>query len=269
MSQEIIVDCRDFESGIKTLSCIFNKSEQFLLYILKKINIESIYEESKSEYEFHYYICKKYNLIPRDIEKIVWFHFSKTLNPYSYYKNGLLPTDECLELIKEDCYKLIKDDFSADEWNMIWYKSIVELPENDSCKFRTDPPDFGPNGMMIKDAGLYPGGCTRCFFERPEIVEGILSTIDKNNATNIMDIFSRKAQSCVVTFIADSDKKIHEVTTAILFYIYNVINGRPFANMDSCTNYDGKNKAIIPENILEVQIITFDNANASLQTVDR
>lgn len=84
-----------------------------------------------------------------------------------------------------------------------------------------------------------------------------------------MDIFSRKAQSCVVTFIADSDKKIHEVTTAILFYIYNVINGRPFANMDSCTNYDGKNKAIIPENILEVQIITFDNANASLQTVDR
>ena len=39
--------------------------------------------------------------------------------------------------------------------------------------------------------------------------------------------------------------------------------------MDSCTNYDGKNKAIIPENILEVQIITFDNANASLQTVDR
>lgn len=269
MCEEKTVNCQDFESAINSLTYIFNVDRKLLLDKLSSITIEDAYADAKSEYEFHFFMCRELGLSPLKIEKIVWFHFSKSLNPTSYYTKGLLPTNKILELLKDDIFDLAKDDFNKGEWNIIWEQAIYELPKNDRCKFTSNPPNFGPNGMMIKDAGLYPGGSTGYFFERPEIVEGILRTIDKKKSTHIWKKFSDKGQSCVVTFIDDCDRSIEMVTTPILYYIFNKINSYEFGGMDSCANYNGKNLAIPPEKILNVQTIVFNNKIAVLHDVTR
>lgn len=266
MCQEIIVNCESFVDSVKTLCSIYRINRKILLSELKQINMDEVYKDADSGEEIHFYICRKLGVRPCHIAKIIWFHFSKSLSLDNYFVKGILPTNEVLGLLKDDCYNLIQEKFSKNEWNIIWEKAIETLPSNDRIKFEMFPPDFGPNGMLVKDVGLYPAGSTGFFFDRPEIVEGILCVIDKKYNTNMMGKFLEKGQSCVVTFIADVDRSIEYITSPILFYVYNKLH-KLQVGPDCNTNYDAKNKAIEPCRILTVETIAFENGKAILQNV--
>jgi hypothetical protein len=127
------------------------------------------------------------------------------------------------------------------------------------------PPDFGPNGMLVKDAVLYPNRCGNGeYFNRPELIEGILNTIDQRHRACVMDCFIKNGTSCVISFYTDFNNNFESIISLIFMYIYKYLNN--ISDLHGCSiNFDAKNNAIPPERILKIETINYDdNGNAIL-----
>lgn len=286
MCVEIVVNCENLGTCIELLSKAYAISKDKLIDELKKIDIEELYKTGTSQEELHTYISKKFGIAKVDLSRAFWFHFSSTLDVSSIYNQGLLPTDKILSKLMYDCYSLIerkwatkkwskkkrlrkkwsKKEWSRRRWSKIWITAIKELPDNDRCKFSEQVKDFGPYGMLIKEVGIDCSSWTHPYFKRPEIVEGILSTIDRKFGTNLMHSFELLSQSIVVTFIADINYDAAYIFNSILMYVYNKIHNLDISGCD--VNFNAKNKPIFAKDIVNIEKITFDNETPILTSVD-
>ncbi|MGV6995275.1 hypothetical protein ACUZ9P_05210 [Desulfovibrio sp. QI0430] len=285
MDEVRIINCASYEESINTLSVIYGIDKEKILTELNALDIESIFKNAEYGWPLHYYMCEKFGIKPILINKIHWFHFSKTLCPALYCKIGILPTNLILPVLMRTCYNIIENKsnkrrksktkrirkklnqkiWSRRKWRKIWYFAFKDLDFNDRCRFDARVQDLGPNGMLIKEVGLHPKGGTGHFYECPEIVRGLLAAIDRRYHTNILDKFIEKGQSCVVTFTTQLDRDIKHIAEPILTYVFKKIRGNELGP-ECNTNYNAKNTTIGTKDILNVESIEMIDGKAMLKT---
>jgi len=244
------IDCGTPDLALKSLSDVFNVDVNRIRLTLQTVKLDDIYlnaykemnEDSCIDSFIHNWLCSKLNSQPSNPQYVAWFHFTKTFDFDSFLKNGLLPTDKALPIIKKDIYRFVASRWTAEKRDDIWQQAIDDLPSNDKIKFFPllgGMPDLGPNGMLVKDVGLYPERSSVGEFQkRPEMVEGILRTIDKKHGTFLFDNFEKEGQSCVVTFLTHLDRELYRLTSSILGYLHGYFHDE--YKLDGQENYDAE-----------------------------
>lgn len=281
MAEEIVVNCENLNESINSLCNIYGVNKELLMHELKIADPDKIYNNAKSQEEFHFYITNKFRSTPKKIDKICWFHFSKSLDIHSYKKKGIIPTNKILPKLMNDCYKILDNKvkikckkrkikwtrkiWNKNQWCEIWNDAIKNLPPQDKIKFEIK--DFGPNGMLIKDVGLYPNvSRVGHFLEEPEIIGGILRYIDKKYKTNLINNFRKMGTPCVITFTSKCSMNIENITTPILFYVHHKLNCSKI--ICGSMNYTENNTVIHKKRILKVESISFiPSGNQKLTTI--
>lgn len=286
MDEDRVVNCANIEESINSLSVIYGIDRERILTELNTLDVENIFKNAEYEWALHSYMCNRFGIKPTRINRIHWFHFSKTLCPTLYYKEGILPTNLILPVLMRTCYNIIENKtnkrrkskvkrirkklnqkvWSRRKWRKIWVFAFKDLDFNDRCKFDARVQDFGPNGMLIKEMGLHPKGGTGHFYVCPEIVRGLLAAIDRRYHTNILDKFIEKGQSCVVTFTTQLDRDIKHLAEPILMYVFKKIHKH---DLDaSCSeNYNAKSTSIDSKDILNVEAIEIIDGKTMLKTI--
>ena len=262
----MIINCESLDTSLESLAGVYNCDKDSIYNELKNANLERIYEGASDEYEIHRWLCSRLNLAPSEPDYVWWFHFTRVLEPQKFFKNGILPTDKILPIMRDEFYSFVKCFWTPEQWRENWDYGFKELPMTDALKFTPlwgCRPDYGPNGMLVKDVGLYPKR-SRCgyFWERPEIVDGILTAIDRRFKTNIMQCFMDLAIASVVTFQAKPDRSLEEFTTPILLYLHSYL--KQDESLCGVCNFDAKNKTIGPERVVKIETMEYDSSGRAV-----
>lgn len=266
---EVIIDCSNLDKSISTLSRIYGIDKTTLIKELYIIDAGMLLEYSMDENYIHSYFCKKFGIISQKIDKVLWFHFTRTLNFSDYKKIGILPMNKSLPILMKKCYVLLQSKsnkkrknkrivwhrkiLKMQQWKVMWDEAIKNLELRDSIKFKNR--EYGPYGMLVKDVGLYPNKGGACeFLEIPEILDGILREIATLFGINILKKYIKVAKSCVITFESKWDRQIEHITTPILEYAYGKIHNSK--SICGHMNFDGKNHAVNKKFIRKIERIT-------------
>lgn len=258
---EIIVNCSNLDESIKSVSRVYGLDNKVITDEIRKLDIDILAANAEDENYLDTYFIKKFNITPHKINKIFWFHFTRTIDINRFLEIGILPLDKSLEILMEDSYELAKMmkikkfDGDLNLWRSIWDNAINHLPNNDKIKF--DEKDFGPYGMLVRDIGLFPfESGSGNFYEYPEILQGIFGTISNLYHIDIKKEFMRKALPYVITFASDCyTVKTKYIMSSILNYIYSKLVG---TSLSGHYNFNGKNKIVSKESIIRIDKIFLD-----------
>ena len=238
---DMILDCSCPESAKKSLSKIFNTTEEQLISAIRSVR------QDDSDYQppqdvIYSYICEIFGAPYGDV-KITWFHGTRVEDESLFYKKGILPKSIVRRSLAPRLKELAKD-----------LKHSGENPFSVSLSGKQDPHDEGPFAFLIKDVAIHAPGFTHSYLEAPEMVEDIAGILLGENYSQLVNRFKEITKPFIVSFTSES--KGYELRYA-LWYLkliedgYTLIDAASAANTCYCSN----GKTIPPEKIQNVELV--------------
>ena len=248
-----ILDCENFNTTLKSVSNILNMEENQLLNMLKcnyDIEYESYNKGMFDEFLFEKIVGDSSDI---SIDKVCWFHLTRTTNVDSFYENGILPLDQVVEYIHQVLFELVQDDISKTEWEELLCKKSGHFAYLYAKKL-SGKIHHGCYAMLVRDVAFCSKEIDNHDYLRvPEIVEDIISSIPLHNI-DLLSLYLKKAKPVIVKFISNVDRKIEYLLPSALCYMYCII--RNDALWDGCnTCFNAMGRTILPKDILMIETI--------------
>lgn len=257
-----ILDCEDYSTALSSLSNIFELDIGTLKWTLERVDFSHLWENKYSNQmsfnEFmYYYFVNEFN-VNNNIDKVCWFHLTRTLNAEKY-ERGILPLGQVKEELFMDMYHLVSNVITLYEW-----KDIINYGSGGNNQLlytekTSNPFHYGPYAMLVKEVAFLSKELgNHDYLNIPEIIEDIAIGIENNFNINFTDLYFAHSYPIIVKFIVDFSK-CHYYTTkplieSALQYVYAKINNYEL-HFDCNTCYDGKNNSIHRQNILYIEKI--------------
>ena len=262
-----ILDCEDYHIALESLSNIFELDIGILKQTLEQVDFSQLWENKycnqMSFNEFmYYYFVKRFN-VKKNIDKVCWFHLTRTLNA-ERYERGILPLGQVKEELFMDMYNLVSDIITLDKW-----KKIISYGSGGNNQFlytekTSNSFHYGPYGMLVKEVAFSSKELgNHDYLNIPEIIEDIAIGIESNFNINFTDLYLSHSYPIIVKFIVDFSKCHYDTTEPLiesaLQYVYTKINNYKL-HFGCNTCYDGKNTSIPRQNILYIERIRTEYA---------
>ena len=238
---DMILDCSCPESAKKSLSKIFNTTEEQLISAIRSVRLyDSDYQQHRDIIYSH--ICEIFGT-PCGAVQITWFHGTRVEDECLFYKNGILPKS-IVKCFLEPRLKELAEGL----------EHSGENPFSTSLFWKQGPHDEGPFAFLIKDVAIHAPEFTHSYLDTPEMVEDIAGILLGNNYVQLVNRFKEVTNPFIVSFTSES--KGSELPYALRYLKliedgYNLIDAASAANACYCS--DGK--TIPPEKIQDVELM--------------
>lgn len=267
-----ILDCENYDSAIESLSNIFDLDIEILKKPLIEIDFLELWEDkfqhqmTFSEFIYNYYT--KNFCVDDKIDKVCWFHLSRTLDAEKF-KKGILPLGQIKEELFIDMYDLVSDNIPLDIW-----KGIIKDGAGGNNHYlyteRTKNPfHYGPYAMLIKEVAFKPKEIgNHDYLSIPEIVEDIAIGLNSSYGINFTERYLASSYPIIVKFILDFSDSNFDTTKSLIEATLNYVYVKNKNEELSClcnTSYDGRNKSISKHNILYID--KYDNNLKNIEKI--
>lgn len=202
----IILDCESLASAISSVESIFAIPQENIVNDLISIDFEKEYEHRYNLYEYPEFgecilnhFVSQYNIKPNSVERICWFHLSRSLNPKSF-RRGILPLDNIIDKLFDDMYFIVKDKIDYSIWMQIKEKATGN--SNFAYLYNTkryNPMHQGPYAMLVKDIAFSACG-NHDYLGIPEIIEDVGYVVEEMFGISFIKKFKEKSSSVIVKF---------------------------------------------------------------------
>ena len=221
-----ILDCETQKSTLISLANVTGISTDSIWNDFLDLDHASIYESGNYPYDFSQYLYNSFivyfNISKIKIDKICWFHLSRTLHPEQYLKHGILPRKEAFSLL----YGTDKICHS--------FKGLVEWDVTQ-----------GPFAMLIREIAFCPDSAgNHDYLKIPELIEDI----------GLSEIYKEQGKSVIIKFIYGIQYEPDHYIKPILNYLFNCHNKNELTT-HSNTCFNGEGKYIPKENIISIEFV--------------
>lgn len=233
------LDCETYETALQSVSNIMGIPQDQLVSHLANTDYVTLHEAHWRESLFDDFlfknVCDSFRAYDFEIDRICWFHLSRTMHPEWFLEKGILPLQEIEPLLREDIDKLRKElsnppqyDFKQPTYHMLH-----------------DPYRQGPFAMLVKDVAFCHDEIgNHDYLAIPECVEDM--------GEEIADLFSENSISVVVKFQAQPQFETEWYLKKVMCYLYCAIH-KIELSVDCNTCYEAPLHRIPPEDIIYVK----------------
>lgn len=198
----MILDCSSHESIKKSLSSIYNTTEERLLSVLSSIEYNEDIDIKYLKDEIDYLVWDEIGE-PKEVIKTLWFHGTRVKDPKYFWTKGLLPRNEMYKEIEDHLYSLSHGLERLGESRCI-----------NGFTTKNDIKDEGPYGALFKCV-IKNGQPFHDYTEEPEIVRDLSDMWLGENADQLIKRFKDDTSPYVVSFLFEHEEE--DLLKALLF----------------------------------------------------
>lgn len=189
-----------------------------------------------------------------------WFHLTRTVQS-NKFEQGILPLGQVIDSIWDMLFGLLNNSFPLEQWIEFRKGMEGEYPRDDPRVFDYrlkvhDEFHWGPYAYLLKEYALYDYKNSReltHYFDKAEVVENICISFKQRYHIDLLKMFKKNTQPCVVQFIDHNFTTRHLV--AALRYLYFTYHEAIDLFGGLIPTYDGKGVVVGPECIVTVEFI--------------
>lgn len=236
------LDCETYEKALQSVSKIMGIPQDQLVNHLANTDYVTLHEAHWRESLFDDFlfksVCDSFRAYDFVIDRICWFHLSRTMHPEWFLEKGILPLQEIEPLLREDIDKLRTQCNNPAGYD---FKSSTYTRFRNSCR-------QGPFAMLVKDVAFrhYEIG-HHDYLAIPECVEDM--------GKEIAGLYYKNSISVIVKFHAQPRLKAEDYLEPVVNYLYYAIH-KIELSVDCNTCYDASSHRIPPEDIIYVKEVS-------------
>lgn len=251
--------CSSPSTACSTLQSWFQCTELEIKKFLS-INWMRIYEQTGQifDVDFEDYLYKgalKRFTPTQNVSRIHWFHGTRSANPFSFEKRGIIPLNQILPELQQALDKL------AEEHNIPQATKISKNHGHHAFLMsikKQNNVDQGPCAMLnleaVTNAAQYD---CHDYVDMPEIIEDYAYVKYGDRAEKLLSIYRKVTSPVVVEFWCKPEDincpKLCRIISTVLLYLYAVMHKNEDAPW-SCSNicYSGCGNTVNASQILKV-----------------
>lgn len=254
------LDCTDLSTAINSTANILNISKNLLINEIADLDLDEMYDQFPQHESFEYTIISWFRLkheISTDFDYTYYFHATRLFKNQSFDK-GIIPLRFSIDYIWISLYDLIKNTIPLKEW-LIFRQKITSnnypnLYTNLYSMKITDDFHHGPFGFLIREVIFKPRKLGNWdYLGTPEIVYDICTTFQKYYNVNLINKYLKNSEPYIVKFKSIITSK--SLLGISLTYIYCKLKNIEIWR-DCSFAFDGKGKAVRPNEIIEIEKVT-------------
>jgi hypothetical protein len=186
------------------------------------------------------------------LEGAYYFHGTRVFDPSTFGREGILPLGHVIDRLWASLCALVAALVADTEWRRL--RADIEAGSGrggyQSCLKTQRPNLHGPYALLARERHL-PRDGHHNYLAIPEIVEDVARSCGLDLAQRFQDA----TIPCVVKF--RTTRSVAEILHAGFWYIHGMLHdGRP-GRLAQC-DYDGLGKAVLPEDVVEVELTDAD-----------
>lgn len=256
----MVLDCQNEKSALQSVALYFKTDIENVKSTLTKNNLMKLFRMHHNKYDYfcdflYDFFRKRFGV--ENIEYVMWFHLSRSLNPKDYYE-GIFPLNVILPKLQKDLYKLVWEEISENEWEEIcngggagFRKERYNMKVSEKCH-------YGPYAMLVREIAFNAQAVgNHDYLNIPEIIEDMCMDVQKVYGVDVLDRFVEKATPIIVKFkqeLLNNAKDKHYIGTA-LTYLYSKLRGESLS-LGCNTCYTGYGIAIQKNDIVSVEVLS-------------
>lgn len=249
----ISLDCESRETALASVSVIYCVSKRDVEQFLQKPDLEKHWVEGERLCPFYKELPllfkKEFACSPVSLDRVFWFHFTRTKSTQGFTTYGILPLTKTLDYVWETILDVFKGTEHEKKLQSLRSKGIYDFRYREKV---SNPFHAGPYAMLIRDTasrskemGNYD------YLQLPEIMADICNGYSSQYGEMIDQELSQALTPYVVKFWSCNQTGEHLVESA-LYYLYRLAHDQPLS-IDANNCFDGKNSLIPPEQIDKIE----------------
>lgn len=241
----MVLDFEDFQTIEKSVLDIMDINHYTLDELFGNWEFDNY---SYADTQFYNYI-RHNNLIKNNIEKVSWFHLSRTWTGKDTFQKGIQPLGQAINEIWSNI-RIIWPSVNNKEFYNFKEKYIFEsLRYKNKIRHKIN---HGPYAMLIKDISknLIEEG-NHDYLSIPEIVEDILDEINDRYNINLKPDYQLKTRPTIVKFYHSENTE--QYIGNALYYLYEKFK-KTGNELKANTCFNANGKSISPEYIDYIEI---------------
>lgn len=200
--------------------------------------------DSHADVQFYNYL-KNNNFIKNKIEKVSWFHLTRTWNGDEPFQNGIQPLGQVINMIWTNI-RSIWGSISENEFTSFKEKYIFESDRYNNKL--THCFNHGPFAMLIKEVSKKPKEVgNHDYLSIPEIIEDIFTKIKDKYNIDLSKDYRLNTRPTIVKFF--QTENVEPYIGNALYYLHGKINNTG-NELRANTCFDAKG-AVIPFDQIE------------------
>lgn len=237
----MVLDFENFRTTRNSVLGIMNIKEPELEELLRNWKFDS---NSYADVQFYNHLINN-NLIKNEIEKVSWFHLTRTWNGDEPFKDGIQPLCQVINVIWANI-RSIWCSISESEFTCFKEKYIFE---SDRYRNRlTHCNNHGPFAMLFKEVSKNPKKeGNHDYLSMPEIVEDILVKIKAKYNIDLSEKYRHSTKPIIVKFF--QVENVEQYIGNALYYLHGKINNTG-NELRANTCFDAKG-IVVPFNWIE------------------
>lgn len=252
-----VLDCENIDSTYESLEQILGTTRAQLESVFESVDVERFYSDNPHHPDPPEHLVlsevRKVTTLPGRYDRTCWFHLTRT-TATNNFEHGILPLDQCKDVIWDFLYSLARKRVSAEEWGEFrrdmgasHYAYLYGMKVSNSLH-------WGPYALLTRDHAFkskeignhdYLGG--------PEIVEDICFCFTEKHGFDLLAAFLKRTKPCIVKFF--DGPRDGCVETAV-YHLYKAHRAHQ-CSMQCNTCYDGEGVPVSPERIMKVEFPTY------------
>lgn len=153
----ILLDCHDLDAAVRSLAVASNRPEAALTDAIASVEVNWDTITDEAEAAARRQVFENLELTDEDFrfDGTCFFHGTRTLDPSSFRRDGILPLGHVVDRIWDDLYSLISNKITLTDWRD--HRAAVENGRGGHggylYRLKTNVPSFhgGPYAFLIRE----------------------------------------------------------------------------------------------------------------------
>lgn len=246
------LDCHSLESSLYSLTNIYGVEQSAIESFFSSFDIDKHYEvHSPDDYgdrELRRVFEDKLRCKARPLERVYWFHLSRTL-PGTTFEKGILPLGGALNSVWETMYQVFEGTEHLDKLESLHRNGISNFQYNQKSG---DAIHGGPYAMLVRESAFKSKDIgNHDYLWLPEIMEDICNEYQEKYGTSIHEALRNKLVPTIVKFWSIT-KISDSCVESALFYCYCKHHSRKLT-ISANTCFDGDNMVVPNAQIIKIE----------------
>ncbi|MEU7525101.1 hypothetical protein AB0A74_05160 [Saccharothrix sp. NPDC042600] len=247
----MLLDCHDLDAAVRSLAVASDRREQALIDAIASVDLPGGTVSEDTETAVPRRAFEMLELTDEDFrfDGTCFFHGTRTLDPSSFRRHGILPLGRTVDQLWMDLHKLISEKITLAEWRD--HRAMVERGGGGHggylYRLKTTGLSFhgGPYAFLIRDHHLDRIDGNHDYLATPEIVHDIARTCD----FDLQQVFEDAAKPYIVKF-RTAETTIHALHAAF-WYVHAALRGEK-SGWYSLYGHDCRNTVVSVEDVLDI-----------------
>ncbi|MCM3920140.1 hypothetical protein ND748_00315 [Frankia sp. AiPs1] len=218
----LYLDCHTPASALRSLTAAFHVREDVLVRAIRERSMEGDFTGEHEEQAVKAFLSEvNVEFDSTRFGGAYYFHGTRSFDPDSFLREGILPLGQVIERIWSSLYELIGDRITERDWQR--FRADLEGSGSGHSGFLyrhkvSNASLHGPYALLVRGNHFNPGaiGC-HDYLATPEIVQDI----GRSFGHNLQEAFEAASKKCIVKFRSPDVGKAAVI--AAFWYVYSAI----------------------------------------------